>query len=133
MLGHNIDFQPQQITQIHQQAPHVEQRAARLHINEEVHIAVGSSLATSHRTKNPNVARSVFGGDFEDLFLFFKNSARIHYSTFSMAAILSLCVLTRYRENLPVFFRFPFFDFFSMATPRSYESHRIALDGFPES
>ncbi len=70
----NLDFFAEQILQIRYQTAGEKRRAVGSDLHKQVHIALRPSLATGHRTKNPNVAGSVPGGDTQDLSLFFSKS-----------------------------------------------------------
>jgi hypothetical protein len=65
-LGHNINLTTQYLSELHHQSTHVEQVSSRVHIDQEVHIAVRARFTTNYRAENPDVVGTMSCGDLQD-------------------------------------------------------------------
>jgi len=65
-LGNDINFDPEQVAQIHQQAALVQQGSSGLKSNHEIDIRSFICVASRLRTEDPDIKRSVLPGDAEN-------------------------------------------------------------------
>ena len=79
LLRHNVDPRSEEVPQIHQQGPKVEQASASTHPHDEVDIAFAILVATSDRPKNANLRGAVLLGEPENvLAMVFQGSGGRH-------------------------------------------------------
>src|SRR2546427_12521571 len=57
-----------QVLEIHQESPHIEETAARLHVDQEVHIALFVCISPRYGTEDAHVPRAVLSSYPENLF-----------------------------------------------------------------
>jgi len=55
----DLDPAAEKVLQVHEEPPHIEEASSRLHLHQEIEIAIVPLLPSRHRAEDPNVPRPV--------------------------------------------------------------------------
>ena len=65
-FSQHIDLARQEFLEVLTKADKIQQRPIGIHVNQEIEIARRTRIAARYRSKHSDIARTVFGSDFEN-------------------------------------------------------------------
>jgi hypothetical protein len=81
----DVDFSFKEVFEVLTEGDQIEQRAASVHLNQQIEITVGEVFSTRRRTKHTDIAGAVAHGDSKDVvpFVLKIHRSRLHFSSTS--------------------------------------------------